>query len=66
MRKNLLSLFLVVSFLLPSAALAQTAASVKITPAERQMAEMITAEQLKDYLYFLIKVNKCTLVLFIF
>ncbi|HEX8288645.1 MAG TPA: M28 family peptidase [Pyrinomonadaceae bacterium] len=50
MRKNLLALFLVVTFILPSAALAQKA--VKITPAERQMAETITAEQLKDYLYF--------------
>lgn len=50
MRKNLLTLFLAFTLLLPSAALAQTA--VKITPAERQMAQTITAEQLKDYLYF--------------
>ena len=50
MRKNLLALFLLVTFILPSAALAQKA--VKITPAERQMAEMITAEQLRDYLYY--------------
>src|SRR5829696_8863501 len=50
MRKNLLILFLVFTFSLPSAALAQTA--VKITPAERKTAETITAEQLKDYLYF--------------
>jgi hypothetical protein len=51
MRKNLLALLLVFTFLLPSAAFAETPA-VKITPAERQMAETITAEQLKDYLYF--------------
>ncbi len=50
MRKNLLALFLVFSFLLPSAALAQTA--VKITSAERKMADEITANQLKDYLYY--------------
>ena len=50
MRKNLLTLALLFSFLLPSALFAQTA--VKITPQERQMAEMITAAQLKDYLYF--------------
>ena len=50
MRKNLLAFLLVFTFLLPSATLAQTA--VKVTPAERQMAETITAEQLKDYLYF--------------
>ena len=50
MKKNLLALFLVFTFLLPSAALAQTA--VKITPAERKMADEITANQLKDYLYY--------------
>src|SRR5687768_17390155 len=50
MRKNLLILFLVFTSLLPSALLAQT--TVKITANERQMAETITAEQLKDYLYF--------------
>ncbi|HEY8560936.1 MAG TPA: M28 family peptidase [Pyrinomonadaceae bacterium] len=50
MRKNLLGLFLVLSFLLPTAALAQSA--VKITPQERQMADAITAAQLKDYLYY--------------
>ncbi|HEY0657195.1 MAG TPA: M28 family peptidase [Pyrinomonadaceae bacterium] len=50
MRKNLLALFLVVALTLPTAVFAQKA--VKITPAERQMAEMISAEQLKDYLYY--------------
>lgn len=50
MKKNLLGLFLVLTFLFPSFALAQTA--VKITPQERKMAEMITAAQLKDYLYY--------------
>ncbi len=50
MRKNLLALFLVFTFLLPSAVLAQT--TVKISTNERQMADTITAAQLKDYLYF--------------
>ena len=51
MRKNLLALFLLLTFILPSAALAQKAV-VKITPQERKMAEMITAAQLRDYLYY--------------
>ncbi len=50
MRKNLFALLLVFTFLLPSSAFAQTA--VKITAKEKQMAEMITAEQLRQYLYF--------------
>ena len=50
MRKNLLALFLVAALIMPTAVFAQKA--VKITPAERQMAEMITAGQLKDYLYY--------------
>ena len=50
MRKNLLALLLVFTFLLPSAALAQTA--VKLTVQEKQMADAITAAQLKDYLYY--------------
>ena len=50
MKKNLLGSILVLAFLFPSFALAQTA--VKITPQERKMAEMITAAQLKDYLYY--------------
>jgi hypothetical protein len=51
MRKNLLALFLITTFLLPSAAFAQTT-TVKITPAERKMADEITANQLRDYLYY--------------
>jgi Peptidase family M28/PA domain len=50
MKKNLLGLFLVFTFLFPSFALAQTA--VKVTTPERKMAENITAAQLKDYLYY--------------
>jgi hypothetical protein len=50
MRKNLLGLFLIFTFLLPTFAQAQTA--VKITPQERKIAESITAAQLKDYLYY--------------
>lgn len=50
MRKNLLGLFLVFTFLLPTLTSAQTA--VKLTAAERKMAEAITAAQLKDYLYY--------------
>ncbi|CAN5631387.1 hypothetical protein BH20ACI4_BH20ACI4_13560 [soil metagenome] len=50
MRKNLIVLLLVLTFLLPSSAFAQTA--VKITAKEKKMAEAITAEQLKNYLYF--------------
>lgn len=49
MRKNLLALLLVLTFALPSA-YAQTA--VKITAQERQMADAITAAQLRDYLFF--------------
>ncbi len=50
MKKNLLSLFLALTFLVPSAAFAQTA--VKITPNEKKLADAITAAQLKDYLYY--------------
>ncbi len=50
MRKNLLGLFLVFTFLLPSFAVAQT--TVKIDSKERKMANAITAAQLKDYLYY--------------
>jgi hypothetical protein len=56
MRKNLIVFFILLSFVLPSAALAKTGANEKatvtITAAERKMAEAITAEQLRDYLYF--------------
>lgn len=48
MRKNLLVSLLVFTFLIPSA-FAQT---VKLTPQEKQMADAITAAQLKDYLYY--------------
>ncbi len=50
MKKNLLAFVLATALLLPTAAFAQTA--VKITPKERQMADSITAAQLKDYLYY--------------
>jgi Zn-dependent M28 family amino/carboxypeptidase len=50
MRKNLLGFLLTITFLLPSAAFAQTA--VKLTAKEKQMADAITAAQLKDYLYY--------------
>jgi hypothetical protein len=50
MKRNILSLFLALSFALPSVVFAQTA--VKITPAERKLADAITAAQLKDYLYY--------------
>lgn len=49
MKKNLLGILLISAFLLQSA-FAQTA--VKLTPKEKQMADAITANQLKDYLYF--------------
>jgi hypothetical protein len=52
MQRRLLGLFLLLTFLVPSAALAQTTAAVKVTPQERKMAEEITAAQLKDYLYY--------------
>jgi Predicted aminopeptidases len=50
MKKNLLALLLLLAFVLPSGLLAQTA--VKLTPAERKVAEGVTAAQLKNYLYF--------------
>ena len=58
MRKNLLVFFILLSFVLPSAALANDPAETKssnvtITAAEREMAEAITAKQLKEYLYFI-------------
>ncbi len=48
MKKTLFTLLLSISLLAPTA-LAQT---VKITPAERKIAESITADQLSNYLYF--------------
>ena len=50
MRKNLVGLFLVFTFLLPTVSFAQT--TVKINSKERKMADAITAAQLKDYLYY--------------
>jgi Predicted aminopeptidases len=50
MRKNLFAFLLLLALILPTAALGQVA--VKITPAERKMAEFITAKQLSDYLHF--------------
>ncbi len=51
MKKNFFGLLLVLSFVFQSTAFAQTAA-VKITPAEKKIAEGVTAKQLSDYLYF--------------
>lgn len=50
MKKNLLALFLLFTFVFQSTALAQTATKAK-SPA-RNAAEAITAAQLRDYLYF--------------
>jgi hypothetical protein len=52
MRKNFFATLFAVALLLPTLALAQ-APTVKITPAERKMAEEITAAQLSSYLYFI-------------
>lgn len=50
MRKNIFAFLLTISLLIPSAAFGQQ--TVKISSAERKMADAITAAQLKDYLYF--------------
>jgi hypothetical protein len=50
MRRNLISLCLLTTFVFNYVAVAQV--SVKITPAEKKIAEGVTAAQLKDYLYF--------------
>ena len=50
MRKNLFALLLFVSLLAPGFALAQ--APVRITPAERRIAETITADKLSNWLHF--------------
>ncbi len=50
MKKNLLALFLLFTFAFQSATLAQTA--TKPNSPARKAAEQITAEQLKDYLYY--------------
>lgn len=49
MKKTIFVFLLSMSLLLPSAALGQ---AVKITPAERKIAEEITASQISNYLYF--------------
>lgn len=51
MKNRLIAVFVLLAFLLPSAALANEPV-VNITSAEKKMAEAISAEQLKDYLYF--------------
>ena len=50
MRKNLLALLLVFTFILPYSAMAQTA--TKKNSAAMKAAQTITAKQLSDYLYF--------------
>ena len=51
MRRNIFAFILITTFLLQSA-FAQTAA-IKVTTAERKIAEGVTAKQLSDYLYFI-------------
>ena len=51
MKRNLLALFLLLAFLIPTGAFGQTA--VKLTPEEKKIAEGVTAKQLSDYLYFI-------------
>lgn len=51
MRKNFWVLTILLSFILPSAAFAQSA-KVDVTAAEKKMAEGITAQHLSDYLHF--------------
>lgn len=50
MKRNFLWILIVSAFVLNSVAWGQTA--VKITPAEKQIAEGVTADQLRNYLYF--------------
>src|SRR4051794_11227349 len=50
MRRNFLSILLLSVFVLNSVAWGQVA--VKLTPAERQEVEGVTADQLRNYLYF--------------
>jgi hypothetical protein len=49
LRKRISAAVLIAGLLLPAATLAQ---AVRITPAERRMAEKITAKQLGEYLHF--------------
>ncbi|MFN2500862.1 MAG: M28 family peptidase, partial [Pyrinomonadaceae bacterium] len=51
MKRNLFALLLLTTLVFQPAAFAQTV-QVKITPAERKIAENVTAKQLSDYLHF--------------
>src|SRR5436190_10462500 len=51
MKRNLFALLLLAAFVFQSAATAQ-APAIKVTPAERKVAEGVTAKQLSDCLYF--------------
>lgn len=51
MRKRFIAIFILLSFVLPSAAFANET-TVTITAAERKMAETITADQIRNFLYF--------------
>lgn len=51
MRRNLFALLLLITFVFQSVASAQ-APAVKVSNAERKIAEGVTAKQLSDYLYF--------------
>lgn len=51
MKRNLFALLLLTTFVFQSVAFAQTP-TVKISAAERRIAEGVTARQLSDYLYF--------------
>ncbi len=53
MRNKISALVLSAVLLMPAAGLAQKAASVTITPAEKAAAANITAENIKHYLYFI-------------
>lgn len=50
MKRTFFAFLLVATFAFQSTAFAQTA--VKVTPAEKKIAEGVTAKQLSDYLYF--------------
>ncbi len=50
MKRTFFTFLLLATFVFQSTALAQTA--VKVTPAEKKIAEGVTAKQLSDYLYF--------------
>ncbi len=50
MKRTFFAFLLLAAFVVQSTVFAQTA--VKVTPAERKLAEGVTAKQLSDYLYF--------------